>query len=371
MTGYFVFCRIWNGFSDSFPWFEELNPLSDDELVEQLRIKTREWFRANKTGLRERYREKRKKVEEEMQHLGRCSVVRGVPTLGPFKQREIAEVFNLFDHDTLIRLCADNDLQLAGTDEELRRRFLAFYEEDYQKREIERQRAQRRRDMEWAKHRNRPNIRLLLRGKRKGFPFEIRVARLAGWFFENTNQFGGISPTPKLMLVREESKSRAAQILNAAKARFSLPEWTIMPLRFGLLSCKNLTPVDLTTIEFEQNGYLDPDSHWTGTPWFRAVHSEFARVFDTLQKVNGASSRDSDADTVFVPTPFQERILSSLDGTALRTDAIASAIDCNRRQIFKPNGIKELVAAGRVRWHHKLGYFRPDSLPQELSSTTS
>lgn len=68
----------------------------------------------------------------------------------------------------------------------------------------------------------------------------------------------------------------------------------------------------------------------------------------------------------FVPTATQDAILDALAGKALRTDALAARVDCDRRTLFKPNGIKELVQAGWVRHHRRLGYYRPDDPPPEL-----
>jgi hypothetical protein len=67
----------------------------------------------------------------------------------------------------------------------------------------------------------------------------------------------------------------------------------------------------------------------------------------------------------FVPTPFQKAILSALDGVALRTDALAGKVG-DRRRLFKPGGIKELMALGLVKNHRRLGYYRPDARPTEL-----
>ncbi len=62
-------------------------------------------------------------------------------------------------------------------------------------------------------------------------------------------------------------------------------------------------------------------------------------------------------------TPLQDRILDALAGRILTTDALATAADCDRRTLFRPGGLKELVAEGLVTNKPRAGYFRPDAPP--------
>jgi hypothetical protein len=72
----------------------------------------------------------------------------------------------------------------------------------------------------------------------------------------------------------------------------------------------------------------------------------------------------------FVPNAIQADILTVLDGAALRTDALAAKIGCERSQLFKkPGGIQELKEHGLVASHPRLGYYRSDAPPQELASS--
>ncbi len=73
---------------------------------------------------------------------------------------------------------------------------------------------------------------------------------------------------------------------------------------------------------------------------------------------------------VFIPSAFQEAILGALEGKALRTDALASAIggDCRSRIFRKPGGIQELIDQDYVRNHPRRGYYRVDAPPPELAS---
>lgn len=69
----------------------------------------------------------------------------------------------------------------------------------------------------------------------------------------------------------------------------------------------------------------------------------------------------------FIPTDLQRAILAALDGHAFRTDALARAVDCNRRTLFKdPGALPELVEAGKVANHKRCGYYRTDKPPADL-----
>lgn len=69
----------------------------------------------------------------------------------------------------------------------------------------------------------------------------------------------------------------------------------------------------------------------------------------------------------FVPNEFQRQILEALDGKALRTDALAGAVG-NRRRLFKhPGGVSELIEEGLLANHPRLGYYRTDNPPPDVS----
>lgn len=84
---------------------------------------------------------------------------------------------------------------------------------------------------------------------------------------------------------------------------------------------------------------------------------------DALEKVVGPA----DLSAAFVPTDNQQAILAALKGKALRTDAIANKVTCNRRSLFKdPGGLPELIEEGLVSHHRRVGYYRPDAPPPDL-----
>ncbi len=73
-------------------------------------------------------------------------------------------------------------------------------------------------------------------------------------------------------------------------------------------------------------------------------------------------------EDVFVPNCIQEAILAALNGKALRSDALAHKAGYSKGNIYRePGGLPELQRRGLVSHHKRLGYFRPDALPPELS----
>lgn len=74
-------------------------------------------------------------------------------------------------------------------------------------------------------------------------------------------------------------------------------------------------------------------------------------------------------EQAFEPTEFQADLLAALEGKALRTDDLAGVVGCDRRKLFKPHGLKELVEAGWVAHSEKHGYYRPECPPQSLRGT--
>ncbi len=71
----------------------------------------------------------------------------------------------------------------------------------------------------------------------------------------------------------------------------------------------------------------------------------------------------------FVPNAFQKAILAALDKKGLRTDALAAKVG-DRRRLFKdPGGLPELMEEGMVAHHKRIGYYRTDSPPQDLTQS--
>jgi hypothetical protein len=97
----------------------------------------------------------------------------------------------------------------------------------------------------------------------------------------------------------------------------------------------------------------------------RGEHGEITLPVPAVSKVDERGKLSP-----FVPNAVQEAILEHLEGRAMRTDALASAIKIDRRDLFrKPGGIEELRELGMLALHPRLGHYRPDFPPPELSET--
>ena len=71
----------------------------------------------------------------------------------------------------------------------------------------------------------------------------------------------------------------------------------------------------------------------------------------------------------FVLGPRQKSIMERLSGRAMRTRALAKELHIDQPSLYKRDGIKELKDKGLVKLHSKIGYYRPDAPPPELSDT--
>lgn len=76
---------------------------------------------------------------------------------------------------------------------------------------------------------------------------------------------------------------------------------------------------------------------------------------------------DEQDDEAFILTPVQEAILDALDAKALRTDALAAKVGGRSRLFDKKAGLQELRDRELVKHHSRLGFYRPDSPPEQLA----
>jgi hypothetical protein len=67
----------------------------------------------------------------------------------------------------------------------------------------------------------------------------------------------------------------------------------------------------------------------------------------------------------FVPTHVQKAILQVTDGCALRQSELEEVTGYDRAQLHRESGLKELMKLGKIKWHRRLGYYRPDRPPAE------
>jgi hypothetical protein len=91
-----------------------------------------------------------------------------------------------------------------------------------------------------------------------------------------------------------------------------------------------------------------------------------------LQKLRDAIKGGPPRPVVFIFTPLQEDIWSALDGKAMNKEELAKKV-CGGEgsRLYKKNGIKEMQEVGLVSHKHRVGYFRPDSPPENAIELNS
>jgi hypothetical protein len=180
MTGFYIYCRVWIGFSETFPWFEELNPLPDEKLVEELNGRARSWLRQNKPVVKKRYPEEHDALRElarqlRSRHHG-CAI-RGVPSMFMFEKVHVTEWLSLLDRSVLIEEATRYGIQLALTDQELQAAILAAKEVEHLQREFKRRELENERNAQDV--RDQFNVKKRVRGDRKSSCLKTRIARIA------------------------------------------------------------------------------------------------------------------------------------------------------------------------------------------------
>jgi hypothetical protein len=71
----------------------------------------------------------------------------------------------------------------------------------------------------------------------------------------------------------------------------------------------------------------------------------------------------------FVPTEFQRDVMTALAGKALRSNALAREVGCEKPRLYQdPGGVPELQEQGWVGHHKRLGYFSTQQPPPELAA---
>jgi hypothetical protein len=71
VSGSYIYCRNWTGFTDKFPFYDELNSLPDDLIAMQLDSKALAWLRDNRAAVKAHHRERKKRYLEAFEALQR------------------------------------------------------------------------------------------------------------------------------------------------------------------------------------------------------------------------------------------------------------------------------------------------------------
>jgi len=279
MTGYYIYCRAWVGFSPTFPYFDELNPLPDEELIRKLNNLARQWLRENRSTAKQRYRDEAIALDalaKEIRKWKRSSNPRGIPNMSSYEKSVIIQNLNFYKRSQLLQEAERYGVQLALSDHDLRAAILDAMEKEHLQREFEKRRGEHQ--LYSQDVRDRFDVKKRVRGDKKTTSLETRIARIAGWTTEDIGRFGyfslppvkiltcGVSPTPKLMLRWVFTGAKVDEFAKVANSRFQRYDWNHVMIKVGGLSYANLRADELTMIDQQQREDLDPDSKWTGTP---------------------------------------------------------------------------------------------------------
>jgi hypothetical protein len=287
MNGFYIYCRVWVGFSETFPWFEELNPLPDEKIVEELNGRTRSWLRENTLAVKRRYRGEKRALGElatklRSQRFGYA--IHGVPNMDMYEKMVLTEYLAGLDRKSLMEEASRCGIQLALTDQELRAAILAVKEAEHLQRGFKRRELENERNAQDV--RDQFNVKKRVRGDRKATSLETRIARVAGWTNQDIRRFiVGISPTPRLLLRWVGSNDELSVLLKVARERFARPVWEPVRVRFAGFSCAGMEAAHLTALELKNKELLDPNSRWTGTPLFQSVLRDFEIAVQQLEAI--------------------------------------------------------------------------------------
>lgn len=94
----------------------------------------------------------------------------------------------------------------------------------------------------------------------------------------------------------------------------------------------------------------------------RGVSSPITLPVPPAAPAPAAPAEPDGPDRAFKPSSFQDRILDALAGKLLTADGLAAA-GVDRRKLYRPGGIRDLMAAGWVRKHEGGGYWMVDDPP--------
>lgn len=281
MDGFYIYCRAWIKFHDSFPWFDNLNPLPDEEIIGALNSRARTWLKDNRAAARGLYRRAKHRVQET---LDAVRSMQSQITLPPNPRLNLRDQAHLHDsvrvmpRTVVIQHAERMGIQLGMPLPEIRRAVAKRLKREIEVRMIhERYRpsskeAVRSPMLEW---------RWRARGIRQNASLEVRIARLAHWVSKEFKEFGGISPTPKLMLKWVPNRKGADAILAVARARFDQGELPCLMVRFGAIPMVGVPQEQLAIIEVEKAEQLAEHSRRPEKVLFQDIQ----RLFDEAVKV--------------------------------------------------------------------------------------
>ncbi len=279
-SGYYVYCRAWLGFTDGFPFFDELNPYSDDKIVPEIELRALTWLRSNKPQVRKAYREERTRLQEVFSKLLPGEAVQ--PGSSPLTRKLTARLDTLSSEE-LTQLAEKLQVESRGSKTQIWR---ALFETLHARLSNPESRG--------------PTIDLLppsfglfsfpeperlttqvkraMRGERSN-PLAVRITRLARWTDETVRRLGGLSRTRTLYLGWLENEELARQVLEACRLRSQSIGWDEHPrLKFGRVPVEILGVDRAAAIEMDLKELQNRNDRWEGTTIHQAVHREYIQV---------------------------------------------------------------------------------------------
>ncbi len=201
-SGFYVYCRIWHGFTEHFPHFDELNSFPDDKIVLEIETRALNWLRSNNPTVRKRYQAERAGIQEvrskprpgEAVHAG----------LSPLAIK-LDERLNALQSEELTQLAEKLQLEPQGSETLIRMALLQVLYPRLCRKES--------RDATIAilplsfgtcfpvPERLATTVKRNIRGEHSD-PLPIRIMRYARWMDSTKDRLGGLTPSDKLYLGR-------------------------------------------------------------------------------------------------------------------------------------------------------------------------
>jgi hypothetical protein len=87
------------------------------------------------------------------------------------------------------------------------------------------------------------------------------------------------------------------------------------------------------------------------------------RAMENLRQPAPETAVVEDETVQFIPTPLQETVLDTLNGKAMKKEALAETLKIDSSRLYRQGGIKELMDLKMVDNLRGIGYYRPDAPP--------
>lgn len=279
MSTVFIFCRTWVGFTDEFPFVDELNCLPQNDISGDVEHRIISWFRENRGVVKKQLREKVKARVDAIKKHKKMATARPNPTV-PYESSDFTNII-LPDSVSAEELAEERRMQ----------RLFMRISADYEKR----RRTQKKKT----------TIAARIRGNRTD-SLGVRVARVMDWTRIAGSRFGDLSPS-RMMFLAHRDAATAKTAIEVLDERFGgSHKYGLLGLKFGMLpECefsrtRRVIMVRRLEDAVRMQSEWEPDSN---LELYRIIVGETQRVLEAI--------RDDSKRT---------------DSAASRTDASATAV---------------------------------------------